>query len=65
MHCGKDIVKIANFIAICIFNEKFYTILRIIALIGINVDKQAKIFTDFLNVKHFNRLTRTGPTLLS
>lgn len=31
IYCGKDTVEIANFWAICILNEEFYSVLQIMA----------------------------------
>lgn len=62
MRCGKKTVEIATFLAICIFNEGFQTILQIMSLMGIIIGPNAKAYVD---KRDNQRISRTSGDLIS
>lgn len=54
----RDTIEIASILAVCIFNEGFYSVLRIMALMAINIGQQAEIFAEFQNAERIGRSER-------
>ncbi|XP_032681250.1 uncharacterized protein LOC116848839 [Odontomachus brunneus] len=46
LHCGKKTVEVATFLAVCLFNEGFHTILKIMDVMGLQIGQNAKFLAD-------------------
>ncbi|XP_039303732.1 uncharacterized protein LOC120357462 [Solenopsis invicta] len=46
LHCGTKTVEIATFLAVCLFNEGFNSILKIMNIMGLKIGQNAKTFAD-------------------
>lgn len=62
MRRGDSTIEIANFLAVCTFNEEFYSVysllwqfILIMTLMGINMSHQAKIFVESRNSERIDR----------
>ena len=46
LHREKKTVQIATFLAVCIFNEDFHSILQMMSIMGLKIGQNAKIFAE-------------------
>ena len=55
IHAGKKTIEIANYLAVCIFNEGFLPILKIMSVMGITIGPEAHAFAskrDETRIRH-------------
>ncbi|XP_044588919.1 uncharacterized protein LOC123268103 [Cotesia glomerata] len=55
IHAGTHTIEIANFIAVCIFNEGFLPVLRILSLMGITIGPESHAFVNKRDQVRINR----------
>lgn len=49
IYCDELTIEISTFIAVCVFNEGYRTILQIMALMRIMIGQNVKMFADIWN----------------
>lgn len=54
LHCGSKMVEIATFLSSGIFNEGYYTVLKVMNIMGIRVGPACKAVADAMNNQRLN-----------
>ncbi|RLU19001.1 hypothetical protein DMN91_009359 [Ooceraea biroi] len=62
LHAGRKIVEIAAFIAVCVFNEGFFGVLKIMETLEIKIGTTCKMFADSVDANRIRRQERRSLT---